>query len=321
MAKRVFLLEMPKQIQALFLTLLTGLSIITNNVLSKWLYEFLVSSPNMPQVLLNFLSFKRFSFINLFWIIAIVSIPLFYFNSRRRKERLNIQKKVEKDLAEFVFDVFESHLDDQLVKIIEETLGSVDVTSESNNNNSISFNFLDKLCNSPEQYFDFAVASMTIFQPDKSGEYLIQTVSMPPDTELRKDALKFYIGNDRSILLSQGLAAFVYKNQELVKIHINLEREAVRVRKNGIIESFSHYRNIRVNESIAVRSTAAIPLCRKHNGQTVVLGVLCVDSSVEEAFTNSTNREYKDEYDDKLYKVARCLAIAIEIQDLLQELH
>jgi hypothetical protein len=319
MANRSFLLEMPKRIKALFLALLTGLSIIISNVLSKWFYEFLVSSPNTPQVLLNVLSFKRFSFINLFLIIAVFSIPLFYFNSRLRKERLNIQKKVEKDLAEFVFDVFESHLDDQLVKIIEETLGSIDVTLESNNNSSIPFNFIDKLCNSPVQYFGFAVASMTIFQldkSDKSGEYLIPTVSIPPDNcaETKKDALRFYIGNDRANLLGQGLVTFVYQKQELVKIHVNLERSAVRVRENGIIEPFPQYRNIRVKESIGVRSIAAIPLCRRHNKETVVLGVLCVDSSVEEAFKTS-------EYDDELNKVARCLAIAIEIQDLLEELH
>jgi hypothetical protein len=318
MANRSLLLEMPKRIQALLLALLTSLSIIINNVFSKWLYEFLVSAPNMPQVLLNFLSLKQFSLINLFLTIAVISIPLIYYNARLRKERLNNQKKVEKDLAEFVFDVFESHLDDQLVKIVEETLESIDVTFEPRNS-CITFNFLDKLCNSSEQYFGFIVASMTIFQLDKSDknkEYLIPTISIPPDNcaETKKDALRFYIGNDRANLLGQGLVPFVYKNQELVKIHINQERSAVRVRENGITETFSQYRNIGVKESIGVRSIAAIPLCRKHNRETVVLGVLCVDSSVEEAFKNS-------EYDDKLNKVARCLAIAIEIQDLLEELH
>jgi hypothetical protein len=53
---------------------------------------------------------------------------------------------------------------------------------------------------------------------------------------------------------------------------------------------------------------------KKHNHETDILGVFCVDSTDEEAFKSN-------KHDDKLIRAARCLAIAIEIQDLLEELN
>ncbi len=253
---------------------------------------------------------KQFSLSDLLLIITLSLICICFIMLRSREKRFIIQKKVEKDLVEFIYNIFESHLDEKLIKVVEDIL-------ETTNNNCKPQDILEKLS---KGYFDFSVNSMTIFQPDEHAEFLHPTVSVPPETgkENVKNNLTFYIGNNSNNFDTRGLAGFTYKTNELVKIYINQDREAWRVVVNEdnqtADEAFTHYRNIGVNEQISIHSTAAIPLHRKRNGKIEVLGVLCVNSNDEETFKSR-------KHDDKLSKVSRCLAIAIEIQDLLEEMH
>jgi hypothetical protein len=310
MAGRSFLGGIPDSVIAFLLSLWAFLSVIFSNVLSKWLYDLLASSPNLPQNLIRFLNLRLFSIGNLVLLIVIFSIPLLYLNSRLKKERQIVRAKVEKDLAAFIYDIFESHLDDELIKIVEAALGS--------NDNSCSPSYiLESLSNG---YFDFNIASLTIYQPVEDGEYLMPTDAIPSSigSDNPKDSLKFYIGNDRSYFHQRGLAGFTYISKQLVKIYLNQDRQVFRVMDNETNhpeqEPFPDYRNLGINQLISIRSTAAIPLFKKHNRETDVLGVFCVDSTDEEAFKS-------DKHDDKLTKAARCLAIAIEIQDILEELN
>jgi hypothetical protein len=310
MSGRSFLRGIPDSAIAFLLSLWAFLSVIFSNVISKWLYELLASSPNLPQDLIRFLNLKLFSLSNLLLLAAIFSIPLLYINSKLKEERQSARAKVEKDLAAFIYDIFESHLDDALIKIVEATLAS-------NGNSCNPLCILESLANG---YFDFDIASLTIYRPVEDGEYLVPTDAIPTTirTDDPKDSLKFYIGNDKSYFHQRGLAGFTYKSKQLVKIYLDEDRQVFRVMESDNIhpaqEAFPAYRDLGINQLISIRSTAAIPMFKKHNHETDILGVFCVDSTDEEAFKSN-------KHDDKLIRAARCLAIAIEIQDLLEELN
>jgi len=159
-----------------------------------------------------------------------------------------------------------------------------------------------------------------LHQPDELGNYLLPVASVPPATidEKVKGNLTFYIGNNNEHFGSIGLAGYSYKNKELTKIYLDLEHHAFRVHedkfKQLIEEPFLEYRHIGIHEMRSIRSIAGVPLFRNHTDKKDILGVLCVDSSEEETFKSQ-------KHDDKLTKAARCIAISIEIQDLLSKLH
>jgi len=225
------------------------------------------------------------------------------------EERLRIKRKVGKDLSDFIYDIFESDLDDDLKKIVE-------CSPIANGKNYGPFYILEGLIG----YFGFNVASISLHQPDEFGNYLLPKASFPPIIieEKVKGNLTFYIGNDHERFESIGLAGYCYKHKELVKIYLNQEHLAFRVFENEFgqfkEEPFPSYRHIGIHELINIQSIAAVPLFRNHKNKTDILGVLCVDSSEEETFKSQ-------QYDEKLTKAARCVAISIEIQDLLSKLY
>lgn len=307
-----FLWELPKPMKGFLISLWLSIAAIITPAISQWVHESLHETFNTPQALISSLSTKIISLGDILWLLAVFSIPVFVIYSVYKDNRLRIQKQAGKDLSEFIYDIFESDLDDSLIKIVEDSLNT-------NGNNFGPECILEKLCQS-HAYFDFYVAAISLHCPDKLGKYLYPIASFPPLTiaEREKGALTFNIDNNNDDFDSIGLAGFSYKSKELVKIYFNQDHHAIRTNESETSqlteEPFYPYRNIGKNEIISFRSIAAVPLLRKHKGQTEILGVMCVNSSDVDTFKSQ-------KHDENLTKAARCLAIAIEIQDLLKELN
>ena len=308
---RRFLWELPKPMKGFLISLWLFIAAIITPAISQWVHESLDKTFSTPQALIGSLSIKIISLGDILWLLAVFSIPVFAIYSVYKENRLRIQRQAGKDLSEFVYDIFESDLDDALIKIVEDSL-------TTNGNNIGPEYILERLCQDHE-YFNFYVAAISLHCPDELGKNLNPIASFPPLTiaEREKGALTFNIDNNNEDFDSIGLAGFSYKNKELVKIYFDQDHHAIRIKESEANqfaeEPFYPYRDIGKNEIISFRSTAAVPLLRKHKGQTEILGVMCVNSSDVDTFKSQ-------KHDDNLTKAARCLAIAIEIQDLLKEL-
>jgi hypothetical protein len=343
---RSLLWNLLKQIKRFWAFLL----LLASGLITKWVFD----SLETPQALIALLSTKLSSLGTILLTATVLFIILLFYYRRledeklliQRKaeqdleaEKLRIQRKVEKDLQEeklriqrkaekdleedmlstqrkiekalsdFIYDIFESDLDDELKKIVEDS----PIASGSNGG---PLYILEGLID----YFDFRVAAISLHQPDEFGNYLLPVASVPPAIidEKVKGNLTFYIGNDHSRFDSIGLAGYSYKNKELVKIYLNHEHHAFKVYENElnqlIEEPFPAYRHIGIHEVLSIRSIAAVPLFRNHKDKADLLGVLCVDASEEETFKSQ-------KHDDKLIKAARCVAISVDIQNLLHKLH
>jgi hypothetical protein len=341
MQSKRFLLELRQQanrFRAYIFTLFSGL-------IASWVY---ISLPT-PQALIDLLSINLFSLGTILLTAAVLFILLYFYrrnevekfldqikkekNLRKiaenrlaeeipliqrraekdlEEEKLRIQRKAEKDVSEFVCDIFESDIDDILIKIVEDSLKVYGV------NRGLLY-ILHKLSHG---YFEFNVADITLYRPDNLGTNLLPVVSVPPmnlEANVKGD-LTFYIGNDNENFddYDIGLAGFSYKHKEFIKIFLDEERHAFRVHQNElnqlIEEPFPYYRAIGIHEQIYTHSIAAIPLYRNQNRQTNILGVLCICNSDEETFKSQ-------KHDEQLTKAARCVAISIEIQDLLSKLY
>jgi hypothetical protein len=338
-----------KSLKPILLALWGFFAVPFSGVVSSWLYDFLKSLPKsfLLQVFIN-ISNTQLPLSQILLVLAVFVIPLlFIFRMQREKykERLKallkrvkqnrlillkkvekdciefkqsqliLVKKIEQDFTEFIFDVFESDLDPDLIKITESALNSKN-----------SYPLVERILHGLEKYFkDMHLTSITIFRPYQAGEYLRIKHSTVHYSEELKDDLMFYMGDSPDNHNHRiGIAGFTYREftsrrEKIQKFFLNQEDEAflIKIDDNGqvIEKAFPHYRPLIDTERIiAIHSTAAVALFRQGNNQTKILGVLCVDSYNGEIFKSKS-------HDDKLLKSAQCIAIAIEIEDLLNEFH
>jgi hypothetical protein len=240
-----------------------------------------------------------------------------YNNTEENKKNLYII--FEEKLSEFIFDLFESHLDDDLIGIVETALKNKGQDSQP---------LVTRIIQGLEgiRYFGTHISYITVFRPDEFKNYLIITNCVPELPEKLKEEIKQYqyIGNVSKPGLERRvtLASTTYKKRRSYKIFFKEDEDRkmtpylVDINKPDQLQAkqFEHYINLGdFYELQGIKSIASFPLMKDKNSE-VPLGVMCVDSSEEETFISST-------YDDKLLRAARCLSIAIEIQDLLEELN
>jgi hypothetical protein len=310
------------------LGLLAGLSAlvvfaspIIQAVISSWLSESLKRTPNsfFIQVIKNILSIKLSLLPVLAIFIFICFCCLLLFNLKQKKGNLHIS--FEEKLSEFIFDLFESRLDDDLIGIVEKAL-----KDKGQDSQPLVTRIIQGLEGS--RYFGTDISLISVFRPNELKNYLIITNCVPGLSKGLKKCVEQPIGVDRIPGLRTGLAGTTYlegtksKERILLKIffkedqHGNMKPYYVDMNNPNQLqaEPFTEYMNLgQLHELLDPKSIAAVTLARAKNPE-VPLGVMCVNSSEKETFISST-------YDDKLGRAARCLSIAIEIQDLLEELN
>lgn len=317
--------------------LVVFVSPIIQTVISSWLSESLKRNPNFfLQAIKNILSIKL-SLLPIVAIFICFCFLFFWMKQEQQKKYFDLLQKernihnnteenkknlyigFEKKLSEFIFDLFESRLDDDLIGIVEKALKNKGQDSQP---------LVTRIIQGLEgiRYFGTHISYITVFRPDEFKNYLIITNCVPELPEKLKEEIKQYqyIGNvskpERERIVT--LASTTYKKRRSYKIFFKEDEDRkmtpylVDINKPDQLQEkqFEHYINLGdFYELQGIKSIASFPLMKDKNSE-VPLGVMCVDSSEEETFISST-------YDDKLFRAARCLSIAIEIQDLLEELN